>query len=293
MVHQYFAHYLLNQGKLTPSQMYEALEQERSVRVKLGTLAIHAGLMNAAAVEEVHHRQRSQDRQFGALAVEMGYLTEPQLTELLNSQGKENLTFIQTVTDKGFLSLAELETTLAEYLQKIGLSKEEWARLDANNDAQLVRSLVDFSAEKDRSEVLYSYVGLLLRNIVRFLNDKPMLALPARLYEQREDWLAIQSLAGAVNMSAGLAMQEKALLAAASRFCGEPFERVNALALDSVGEFLNVHHGVFCANLANTGLEVDLMPQSVQKSPGLRQYAYRIPLATSFGQMDLVLALPD
>ena len=292
MVYQYFAHYLLNQGKLTPSQLHEALEYERSVRVKLGTMAIHAGLLTAGQVEEIHGQQRTHDKRFGVLAIELGYLTEKQLGELLSAQGKETLTFIQAVTDKGFLTLTELENSLADYLEKMGMSREEWSLYGTDQD-QLVRRLVDFSAAGKRSEMLYEYVGLLLRNIVRFLNEKPMLALPAWQYEQPADWAATQGFYGALDMHAGLAMNESVLLEAAGRFYGEPIAALDDLALDSIGEFLNVYHGVFCANLATAGVEVDLLPQIVQKNPGWHEYTFRIPLATSFGQMDLVLSLPD
>ena len=292
MVYQYFAHYLLNQGKLTPSQLHEALEYERSVRVKLGTMAIHAGLLTAGQVEEIHGQQRTHDKRFGVLAIELGYLTEKQLGELLSAQGKETLTFIQAVTDKGFLTLTELENSLADYLEKMGMSREEWG-LYSNNQEQLVRKLVDFSAAGKRSETLYRYLDLLLRNMVRFLNERPILALPAWQYEQPADWVATQGFSGALDMHAGLAMNEDVLLKAASRFYGEPIATLDDLALDSIGEFLNVHHGVFCATLANAGFEADLLPQSVQKNPGWHDYSFRIPLATSFGQMDLVLSLPD
>ena len=293
MVNQYFAHYLLNRGALTPSQMYDALEYERSVRVKLGILAINAGLMTAAQVEEIHALQRTKDKQFGALAVEKGYLNEAQLEALLTDQGKKNLTFLQAVADMGFLSLAELETALEEYLQKNEITREEWISLNHSDAEHLIRGMVDFSAAGERSEFLYGYTGLLLRNIVRFLNDKPMIVVPAQHYAQREDWLVTQNLSGGLNINAGLAMQESVLLEVASRFGCESFKEVSELALDSAGEFINVHHGIFCANLSQDGMELDLHPQSVQKSPGLSSPTYRIPIGTSFGQIDLVLSLLD
>lgn len=293
MVIQYFAHHLLNKGALTPSQMYDAIEYERSVRVKLGVLAMHSGWMTAAQVEEIHGLQRTQDKPFGMLAVEKGYLNEAELETLLTDQNRKNLTFMQAVSDMGFLSLGELETLLEEYLQKNGIAREKWKALNHDDADTIVRNMVDFSAEGERGDLLYGYVGLLLRNIVRLLNDNPLLINPIQQHTQQEDWLIVQSMSGALNMSVGLALKESALLEVAGRFGGESFNEVNELALDSAGEFLNVHHGIFCANLSQAGLEMDLHPQKVQKSSGIKKHAYRIPIGTSFGQVDLVLSLFD
>jgi len=291
MLNQYFAHYLLNRGKLTPSQMFAALEHERSVRVKLGILAINARIMTVAQVEEIHMLQRTHDKQFGALAVDRGYLTVDQLEELLNFQGKENLTFMQAVADKGYLTLMELATTLQEYLQGNDITLEEWASLDNGNEERIIREILDFSAAGQHAEYYYVYVGLLLRNIMRFLNEQPMVIFPSEQCVPEEDWLVTQELSGALNISAGLALKEAVLIKLASRFSGESLTEADELALDSAGEFFNVHNGIFSGTLSQVGLDVELEPQSVQKSKALPSHVYRIPIGTSFGQIDLVLSL--
>ncbi len=54
MINQYFGQYLFNKGILTAKQLFDVLAHERSVRVKLGVLAINAEVMTAIQVEKIH-----------------------------------------------------------------------------------------------------------------------------------------------------------------------------------------------------------------------------------------------
>ena len=48
MYTQFFGNYLLANGYVTRDQLFSAMRQEADQHMKLGTLAIHAGYMNAA-----------------------------------------------------------------------------------------------------------------------------------------------------------------------------------------------------------------------------------------------------
>jgi len=291
MAIHYFAHYLLNKGILSSEQMQEVLEYERSVRVKLGVLAINAGFMTAAQAEEVHALQRSQDKPFGAIAVGKGYLTGTQLDDLLAAQGRRHFAFIQAIADKGYLTLTELERIVADYRRDNNISEEEWATQDDATQEEMLRGLLTFPQSAETSEIFCKYVSLLLRNIVRFLGDNPVvLESVSAEFESKVQWLVTQKIVGNLTLDVALAMESPVLLEIARRFSGENLAEIDDLAIDCAGEFLNVHNGVFTGNLSHAGSEVDLMPQQVQRDVSFHGAAHRLSIGLTFGQIHLFIS---
>jgi hypothetical protein len=292
MFDQYFIHYLLNKGALTHQQTYEVLKYERSVRVRLGLLAMNAGLMTAAQVEEVHNLQRSRDKQFGALAVEKGYLSDGQLAGLLETQGQGHLKVMQAVVDKGYLSLEQLANHLAAFHRENGLAEGEGKSSQPVDTDKIIRLLVDFTAAGSMAATYHSYISLLFRNIVRFLDDNPVIIWPSPPQDSNlQYWVARQTMAGDVNISTALAMDASVLLEVASRFSGETLRQVDELATDSVAEFLNVHNGVFGGNLSELGIAVDLQPQQISETVDRdAETGYRVSIGLSFGRIDVLLS---
>lgn len=292
MLAQYFIHYLLNNGILTSSQVLEVMAYERSIHVKLGVLAMDAGFMTAAAVEEIHNLQRSRDQQFGALAVEKGYLSDGQLAGLLSTQGEGYLKVVQAIADKGFLTLGQLAASLAKFRREYAINDEKWYTRQGLDTDTLTRIMVNFSTAGGQAERYYDYIALLLRNIVRFLNDEPFIigAQPVRV-PREDEWVVTQAMVGSLNVTAGLLMDEAVLLEAARRFSGEELTGIDELALDSAGEFLNIHNGVFAGNLSARGLTVDLLPQRVGRTVPQEAAAagYSISLGLSFGCLNVLL----
>ncbi|TWH47650.1 hypothetical protein [Sporomusa sp. KB1] len=283
MSNQYFWQYLLHKGLLTHVQLCEVLKQEQPVKVKLGILAMNAGLMNAAQVGEIHNLQRVKDQKFGVLAVSQGYLTNEQVEELLTSQGEDHLSLMQSIADKGYMTFAGVEKALGDFREEYSLTE------DNDEESRVIRDLVDFSAVGDRADVLYLYVGLTLRNIVRFLNDTPYILTQAA--EKSATYFVSQQIFGDIALGTGLRVEQPVLLELAGRFYGESFTAVNELALDSAGEFLNVHNGVFCSSLSDMGLVVDLKAQSVQLGDSFDGQSFRVNIGTSFGQIELILSI--
>ena len=62
MYTQFFGNYLLANGYVTRDQLFSAMRQEADQHMKLGTLALHAGYMNAAQVDDVVIHQTHQDK---------------------------------------------------------------------------------------------------------------------------------------------------------------------------------------------------------------------------------------
>lgn len=290
MLNQYFGQYLLNQKKITADQLVEVMDYERSARVKLGVLAINAGFMTAEQVENVHQLQRVKDQRFGELAVGQGYLTYAQLEDLLENQHSRHLGLSQVLVDKGYLTLTQLEETLAKYKADNQISKEQ-AEIVMEDTDQASKMILDFSADGAQGEIYQDYIGLLQRNIVRFLDATPLLGKNQPVGEQNSQWLIYQSIAGEVSLFTGLAMDDATLLAIARHYSGETLTEIDELAKDSVAEFLNMVNGIFCVNASNRGMELDLQLQKIvhNQMPKIKG-GYDIPITLSFGKINVLLA---
>ena len=60
MFTQFFGNYLLNSGLVSPEKLSDALGRLSETKLRLGVLAINAGIMTAEQVDKVHAEQ--QDR---------------------------------------------------------------------------------------------------------------------------------------------------------------------------------------------------------------------------------------
>ena len=285
MVSQFFAQYILNQGLLTPAQVQEALESRRTAQPKLGVAAINLGYLTAEQVEEIHKLQYRIDKRFGEIALTEGYLSHEQLSSVLANQGNDDFRFGQALVDKGFLSLEALEDVLAEYKQA--------AELEQSSDLILIKEWIShylsFSREDDNAVLYCDYMALFLRAIVRFLDACPLLvASPEGKSEER--WAVSQSMTGDITLNSCLLLDNNVLLEIARRYSGEQIMEVDELALDSVGEFLNVTNGLFCINLSNLGLDCDLHPQMIaRESATVQNRSWSITVDIGFGTIELVL----
>ena len=289
MFTQYFGQYLFNKGIILADQLCDLLAYEQSTHVKLGVLALNSGLMTAAQIEEVHELQRTMDRRFGEIALSKGYLTQPQLDNLLSQQNSRHLGLNQAIIDKNYLTLSQLETALENFKQDTGLSQEQLQALQSANIDQIVPLFLDFPQD-EIGRLHYDYVTLLLKNVVRFLNDQPLLSRPLPLSKQPEGWIISQQAVGDHILSTALVLSDSSLVDLAARFSQEEITQVDDLAKDSVAEFLNLHNGVFLINMSDKGLEFDLKPQTTQICSG-HVSGYRIPITLTSGSLELVLSI--
>ena len=112
MFAQFFGGYLLNKGLVKPDDLTTAIEDKKNTRMRLGVLAINAGLMTAQQVEHVNITQQSVDKRFGDLAVELGYVTADDVERLLSQQPTDYLLLGQTLVNNGVLTNAQFEIDL-------------------------------------------------------------------------------------------------------------------------------------------------------------------------------------
>lgn len=287
MYNQFFGQFLLQKGLLTADQLCQAFEDESAVRVKVGVLAIDRGWMTAAQAEEVYGLQKKMDMRFGDIAVSKGYLGQLQVEELLQAQGLRHLALSQALLDRGYLNLAELTTALELYKRETGLGSVSnlW-------DDRIARLLINFpEAGQGQSELYYLHIGLFLRNIVRFLQVEPVLERATPFIGKADGWFISQTIRiEGKAMLTGLVLPDDVLIRLASIYSGETITEVNELALDSVGEFLNLHNGMLSINLCNAGREVEMLPQEAQKPAQTVCQGYAVSVVVPFGRLQLVVA---
>lgn len=285
MFSQIFAQYLLNKELLTSVQVQEALESRHVVQVKLGILAMNQGFLTAAQVEEIHSLQYRIDKRFGEIALDEGYLSEKQLMTLLETQESDHLNLGQTLVDKNLMSLEQLESVLADYRQESNLNQQ----LDILLLKERIRTQLHLPPEDEHIELYYDYISLFLRAMVRFLDTSPLPVSAVHEGDQNR-WYVSQSMTGDVTLHSSFAAEDSVLLELARRYSGEQICEMNELAIDSIGEFLNVTNGLFCINLSNMGLDLDLHPQRVTRGAAFGgKSTYGVVINTGFGRIDLVM----
>lgn len=291
MYNQFFGQFLLQKGLLTAEQLCCTFEDEASVRVKLGVLAIDKGWMTAAEAQEIHDLQKTMDQRFGDLAVSKGYLNSFQVEELLQSQRSRHLSLSQAILDRGYLSLAELTPVLELYKAEAALdiddSKEEFD--------SILRLVLDLSKLGQEQQELYPlYTGLFLRNVVRFLQVTPVLEKADEFTGKTDEWFISQTLKiDNKQLLTGLILPEKTLVHLAASYSGEAITEVNDLALDAAAEFLNLNNGMFSITICNRGSEAEMLPQKVEQAPGLPvKQGYAMSIVTPLGRLQLIIAEP-
>ena len=77
----------------------------------------------------------------------------------------------------------------------------------------------------------------------------------------------------------------------AARFAQEEITEPDELAQASVGEFLNLHNGIFLVNMSNNGVELEMHPQQVAENYTLANpgKAYVITCSMTWGRFDVIL----
>ena len=125
MFAQFFGGYLFNHKLCSAEDLTQAFEAKKYTRMRLGVLAINAGLMTAEQVEHVNITQQSVDKRFGDLAVELGYVTEDDVEMLLSQQPTDYLLLGQTLVNNGALTNAEFEKAINDYKAENQLSDDD------------------------------------------------------------------------------------------------------------------------------------------------------------------------
>lgn len=267
MFAQYFGHYLLNHGLVSISELEKAMLAATETRVKLGVLAIDNGLLSSEQVEEIHQAQTRMDKRFGEIAVEMGYLTAQQIEELLTKQQTAHLTLGQALVDLDILAYDTFASALNQYKTTFQLSDEQFKQI-THGDIDLLLNTVLLKDELGDNEAWSSYIHLFAKNCIRFLDGNIRLDHDKSGSSATYEWLIYQPILSSNNAIArrtALAGTKAAFLEIASNFAQEKVTDVELMEA-AVGEFLNLHNGIYLVNTSNRGIELDLKPQTFARS---------------------------
>lgn len=291
MYTQFFGNYLLAQGFINQEQLFAAMQKQSETRMKLGTLAIHAGYMTAAEVDSTVIEQTHQDKKFGELAIELGYLTEEQVLELLKSQSPDFLLLGQILVDDGIITNSDLENIITDYR-----SDNEMIDLDMTFESrEAVTKLFDnffITSETPISKLGQMYCELLFNNFIRFVGDDftPLTITECDAFPVER--CVSQQVSGNYSVVSYISMDDATAIEFASRYVGDRFEEYDEYVQASLEDFLNLHNGLFIVNVSNdSSMELSISaPETVTDAALIFDTTtYDFPVLYSFGTVHFIL----
>lgn len=291
MFSQYFGNYLLTKGIITLEQLKDVMDIQKSVHIKIGILSVNSGFMTADEVEEIHHLQTKRDMKFGEIAVEMGYITEEQLKKILSEQQNAHLMLGQALIDKGYMTLGEIEVALNNYKRDYSLSDIQLKAIQNGDIDGIIDTFINFDGIKD-VKTYKDYFSLFARNIIRFIDEDIRIEGFDVKDKYSTNYMMLQSINGEASLLTGMDAKEDSFLKFASKYAGEEISNIDELAIESFGEFLNLHNGIFTVNKSNEGTELELTPQRLLKftdTPKLNQ-AVGATFFLPFGEIHLIIS---
>ncbi|MGN1340657.1 MAG: chemotaxis protein CheX [Oscillospiraceae bacterium] len=287
MFTQFFGNYLLSSGLVTGEQLAEALFPKTPRRLKLGTIAINEGLVTAEQVETAHMKQQQEDKRIGDVMVELGYLTSEQVEQLFSMQHPAHLLLGQSLIDNGVMTNAEFEKALGDYKREYSISEDD---IRSENEMSVRRIMADFYSLSDDSAAS-KYVYLLFKNIIRFIGDDFMPVAKGTITADATGCIK-QDINGGKKMLTAIHADDTAAAGFASRFAKEQLTENDEYTQACLGEFLNLHNGLFAVNVSNDeGSELKLTPQEYGATVPLAQIGSSvvITLRFSFGMIDFFI----
>lgn len=250
MYAQFFGNYLLSKHAVSTEQLIRAIEEQHTKHIKIGTLAVYAGLMDTSQIDKILIRQTHENKRFGELAIEEGFLTQEQVDELLAQQVPIYLLIGQCLVENGALTDAELDDLIASYQQENELIQLESDSMQQENLKTLIHDLflISFSNIPD---YLLQYLTLLFTNLIRFVGEDFTPLNPTTCQEYVSNHGASQIINGEFSLTSYLDLDEESAIAFASRYAKEKFVEFDEFVQASIEDFLNLHNGLFNVNISN------------------------------------------
>lgn len=255
MVDYILGNYLVEAGKISKEQLADVLQEQNSVRVKLGLIAVAEGMMTQEEADEVNHLQSVMDKRYGDIAVEKGYLTDDQVSMLLKKQGNVYLMFVQTLVDKQLVTMDEWECILSDFKRKNGLGNTELEDLKSDEPERIIPLLLPAEAASYQG-----IIGTMVRTMIRLIDRHIYVGHAVMLDDFPAEDLVKQCLVGTDGIMGCLSERDGGLLHVCSVFGREEFEKLDMDALDAAGELLNCVNGLYASNMSREGKQLELTP---------------------------------
>lgn len=292
MFTQFFGNYLLSRRLVSPEHLSEVFQTMKDTRLKLGMLAINAGLMTAAQVERAHSEQQRVDKRIGDVMIDMGYLTKEQVETLLNTQSVEYLLLGQTLIDNGYMTTNQFEQALNAYKTENGFSETDF-RTESDASAQkLVSNFYNFNS-MNGSSYITGYVSLLFKNLIRFIGSD-FTPMDAHAFMGALSDCITQRIEEGFSAITLIDADAASMIEFASRFAHERFTCEDEYTHACITEFINLHNELFTENISwNGGIKPKLNAQGLNEKLDLSEIsnACVIPISFSFGTINFIVAV--
>lgn len=270
------------------------MQQLSTTRLKLGVLAINAGLLTAEQVDIVHDEQQRVDKRIGDIMVDMGFADSEQIEELFKTQPKGHLLLGQALVDNGYMTTAQFERALNSYKAENSLSDTDLSNSNEEAIRKMIKRFYNFN-DTDSSRYMTSYLTLLFKNIIRFIGDdftplEPDMSAIKSVIEN----CVIQRIKGGLSAITLISADNNAEIEFASRFAKEQLSDNDEYTQACISEFLNLHNGLFAVNLSNDeGIELLLEPQEIYNNIKFEELInpVTIPVSFSMGLINFVIIL--
>lgn len=290
MYAQFFGNYLLSKKAVTKEELVKAIQKRSSERIKLGTLAMHAGHMTASEVDHIIILQTHNDKRFGELAIKEGFLSESQVTALLKSQTPDYLLLGQILVDNGILTNTDFENLMVDYQ-----SENEIYDLDiASEQREKVNQLIQncfLMTERQLPDYCIDYLNLLFNNLVRFIGEDFTPLNPCICSEYPVNYCVSQDITGKYKITSYLDMTEDVAIEFASRYVGDTCTSFDEYVKASMEDFINLHNGLYNVNMSNDeSIELGLNPPVVIESATISdvEELFLLPIIFPFGTINFM-----
>ena len=288
MFNQLFGNYLVNEEIISNNKLRELLEKTSKQRVKLGTIAVAEGYLSQEEADEVNHLQKKTDKRFGDIAVEQGYLEEEQVEYLLSQQSNPFMQFIQLLFEDDLLAPNELEWSLNDFQEQNGFTDDEMDALK-QDDLDAIVNLFALAYKPYVTDL----VGLLLRNLIRFVTDDFYIGHIERVDEVSSNSIVMQRIFGDNTIYLGVLASDTddGFISFAEIFANEKFKKINSLVFDSINEFVNMTMGLFATNLSYEKIRMDMEPPCAYTNQVVQGKAYILPMYVQGKRIDIYVAV--
>lgn len=277
MAIKFFGHYLLDNNKLTPQQLTEAVEYQSIKNLSLGELAVREQLITMKDAVKINDKQRSLDKRFGEVSIEMGLLDETQIEKLLKIQKKEKVFFGQVLLLKGFIDKTTLDNELALF--------EELQKID-------VIELDDTIEALDKDNLIKDALGVFTKLYSRIVLEHIKLIEINTAPKENAGIIALQKMRGDIHLDFALQPEDSVSLAISQKYLRTDFTQVDEMVIDIISEFVNVILGNIAVKLSKDGVRVDLTPpMSIQNADFDQTQYINFVFSTTKGNLQIYLKI--
>lgn len=290
MFAQLFGKYLTEKSILKEDIYKEILEKQKSVRVKLGTIAVAEGMLTLEQTEEINRLQRQLDKRFGDIAIDKGWLMPEQMEVLLSKQGNAYLQFVELMTQLTGLTASDADQLVKAFQKDSGFTDSEMEALKADDIDKLIPLFI-ISTKPHVREI----AALITRNLTRFISTDYYIEKASHVKEFSYKHFTCQELSGDDNVFIGIAASsdDQGFLKVACAFSREEIPSVGASAYDAVGEFINVTNGLFASELSKNNVDLDMEPPVSFKEQKAVGDFYVLPVVLEGHRMDVTISVNE